>query len=107
MLRREQLGAVLNAARGAHLLIWLGLVGRVVSGTALGPDTYSAMVWVKLLAVLVVGVNGLFLGRVRERLVAVQGRPPWSALLPGVAAALTSQLGWWTATLIGFLSANR
>ncbi|MET8525446.1 hypothetical protein [Micromonospora sp. NPDC005172] len=107
MVRREQLGAVLNAARGAHLLIWLGLVGLVVSGTALGPDMSSAMVWVKLLAVLVVGVNGLFLGRVRDRLVAVQGRPPWSALLPGVAAAVTSQLGWWTATLIGFLSANR
>ncbi|MGC4768513.1 hypothetical protein ACLQ25_05940 [Micromonospora sp. DT44] len=107
LLRREPLDAVLNAARAAHPLIWLGLVGLVVSGTALGPDTSSALVWVKLVAVLVVGVNGLFLGRVRDRLVAVQDDPRWSALLPGVAAALTSQLGWWAATLIGFLSANR
>ncbi|MEU0547676.1 hypothetical protein [Micromonospora sp. NPDC005979] len=107
LLRREPLDAVLNAARAAHPLIWLGLVGLVVSGAALGPDTSSALVWVKLVAVLVVGVNGLFLGRVRDRLVAVQDGPRWSALLPGVAAALTSQLGWWAATLIGFLSANR
>ncbi|MFG1838934.1 hypothetical protein ACGFH8_10920 [Micromonospora sp. NPDC049175] len=106
LLRREPLGTVLTAARGAHLLIWLGLVGLLASGAALRPDTSSGLVWVKLLAVLLVGVNGLFLGRVRERLVAVRGRPPWSALLPGVAAATLSQLGWWTATLVGFWNAN-
>ncbi|MEK8108319.1 hypothetical protein NKG94_31650 [Micromonospora sp. M12] len=55
---------------------------------------------------LVVGVNGLFLGRVRDRLMAVQGSPPWSVLLLGVAAATISQLGWWTATLVGFWNAN-
>ncbi|MEU4551192.1 hypothetical protein EV382_5695 [Micromonospora violae] len=107
VLRREPLGTVLTAARGAHLLIWLGLVGLLASGAALGPDTSSGLVWVKLLAVLVVGINGLFLGRVRDRLVAVPGRPPWSALLPGVAAATISQIGWWTATLVGFWNANR
>ncbi|MEU7585608.1 hypothetical protein AB0A95_04830 [Micromonospora sp. NPDC049230] len=106
LLRREPLGTVLTAARGAHLLIWLGLVGLLASGAALGPDTSSGLVWVKLLAVLLVGVNGLFLGRVRERLVAVRGRPPWSALLPGVAATTLSQLSWWTATLVGFWNAN-
>ncbi|MEU8129598.1 hypothetical protein AB0B68_20480 [Micromonospora sp. NPDC049049] len=106
LLRREPLGTVLTAARGAHLLIWLGLVGLLASGAALGPDTSSGLVWVKLLAVLVVGINGLFLGRVRDRLVAVQGRPQWSALLPGVAAATISQLAWWTATLVGFWNAN-
>ncbi|MEU8086141.1 hypothetical protein AB0B57_21345 [Micromonospora sp. NPDC049101] len=106
LLRREPLGTVLTAARAAHLLIWLGLVGLLASGAALGPDTSSGLVWVKLLAVLLVGVNGLFLGRVRERLVAVRGRPPWSAMLPGVAAATLSQLGWWTATLVGFWNAN-
>ncbi|MEU8252756.1 hypothetical protein AB0C06_00615 [Micromonospora inaquosa] len=106
LLRREPLGTVLTTARGAHLLIWLGLVGLLASGAALGPDTSSGLVWVKLLAVLVVGINGLFLGRVRDRLVAVRGRPPWSVLLPGVAAATISQIGWWTATLVGFWNAN-
>ncbi|MEU4527378.1 hypothetical protein AB0F49_04025 [Micromonospora ureilytica] len=106
LLRREPLGTVLTAARGAHLLIWLGLVGLLASGAVLGPDTSSGLVWVKLLAVLVVGINGLFLGRVRDRLVAVRGRPPWSALLPGVAAATISQIGWWTATVVGFWNAN-
>ncbi|MBG6068188.1 hypothetical protein [Micromonospora ureilytica] len=106
LLRREPLGTVLTAARGAHLLIWLGLVGLLASGAVLGPDTSSGLVWVKLLAVLVVGINGLFLGRVRDRLVAVRGRPPLSALLPGVAAATISQIAWWTATLVGFWNAN-
>ncbi|WFF02683.1 hypothetical protein [Micromonospora sp. WMMD964] len=106
LFRREPLGSVLTAARGAHLLIWLGLVGLLASGAALGPDTSSGLVWVKLLAVLAVGVNGLFLGRVRDRLTVADGRPPWSALLAGVVAATVSQVGWWTATLIGFWSAN-
>ncbi|MFC3502196.1 hypothetical protein ACFOOK_14655 [Micromonospora krabiensis] len=102
LLRREPLGTVLTTARGSHLLIWSGLVGLVVSGAALGPDTSSGLVWVKLLAVLTVGINGLFLGRVSDRLAAHEGRPPWAALLPGVASATVSQLGWWTATLVGF-----
>ncbi|MFI7605890.1 hypothetical protein ACIBTV_12275 [Micromonospora sp. NPDC049366] len=102
LLRREPLGTVLTTARGAHLLIWSGLVGLLVSGAALGPNTSSGLVWVKLLAVLTVGINGLFLGRVSDRLAAHEGRPPWSALLPGVASATVSQLGWWTATLVGF-----
>ncbi|WP_147456943.1 hypothetical protein [Micromonospora pisi] len=107
LLRRERIGTVLTTARGTHLLIWLGLVGLVVSGAALRPDTSSALVQIKLVAVLVVGINGLFLGRVSDRLAAVGDGPvPWSRLLPAAVAATVSQLGWWTATLIGFWNAQ-
>ncbi|MFI6762513.1 hypothetical protein ACIBF5_25605 [Micromonospora sp. NPDC050417] len=107
LLRQERIGTVLTTARGTHLLIWLGLVGLVVSGAALRPDTSSALVQIKLVAVLVVGINGLFLGRVSDRLTAVGDGPvPWSRLLPAAGAATVSQLGWWTATLIGFWNAQ-
>lgn len=103
ILRRERLGTVLGMAQGAHLLIWLGLVGLVVSGAALRPDTSSGLVQLKLVAVLAVGINGLFLGRVRDRLANLGDTPThWSRLLPGALAATISQLGWWTATIIGF-----
>lgn len=107
LLRRERLGTVLGMAHGAHLLIWLGLLGLVASGAALRPDTSSGLVQLKLLAVLAVGINGLFLGRVRDRLVSAGDAPlPWPHLLPGALAATVSQLGWWTATIIGFWNAN-
>ncbi|MFK3981872.1 hypothetical protein ACI2K4_16035 [Micromonospora sp. NPDC050397] len=107
LLRRERIGTVLTTARGSHLLIWLGLVGLLVSGAALGPDTSSGLVRLKLFAVLVVGINGIFLGRVSDRLAAAGDGPlPWSTLLPAAAAATISQLGWWAATLIGFWNAQ-
>ena len=107
LLRRERLVTVLATARGAHPLIWSGLAGLLVSGAALGPDTSSTLVRIKLLAVLAVGINGLFLGRVSDRLAAGGDGPlAWTGLVPAAAAATVSQLGWWTATLIGFWNAR-
>lgn len=104
-LRRVELTAVLRTARDVHLLIWLGLAGLVASGALLSPDTSAPLTRLKLVAVLVVALNGLYVGRLHGRLASGPAR--WPLLARGAAAALTSQLCWWTATAVGFLAAQR
>ena len=63
---------------------------------------------VKLLAVLVVALNGLAAAKVQERMVALDGgTPSRRLLLTSVLVASISQAGWWTATIVGFLNAQR
>lgn len=105
-LRRRPMTALLQVAGGVHVLIWVGLGTLMGSGLLLHPDTSSARVKVKLAAVLVVAVNGLLAGRLHARMSrAAKDPPPITLLLVGAALTLISQAGWWTATLIGFLSA--
>lgn len=105
MLRRIELGTLVRIAHEAHLLIWLGLFGLVASGSLLGPDTSAPLTRVKLLAVLAVALNGLYVGRLRHRLAGYAGgTAPWRLLALGALAALTSQAAWWTATAVGFLT---
>lgn len=105
MLRRLDLPTLLRTTHNAHLLVWLGLVGLVASGALLGPNTGSPLTRVKLVAVLAVALNGLYVSRLQRRLAAyADTRPPWTLLACGGLAALVSQAGWWTATAVGFLS---
>jgi hypothetical protein len=105
LLRRLDLLTLLRTTHNAHLLVWLGLAGLVASGALLGPDTASAPTRVKLVAVLAVALNGLWVSRLQQRLAAyTETRPPWTLLAGGGLAALVSQAGWWTATAVGFLS---
>jgi hypothetical protein len=105
MLGRVDLGPLLRTAHDAHLLIWLGLIGLAASGALLSPDTSAPLTRLKLVAVLVVALNGLYVGRLQRQLAS---RPAgWPLLARGAAAALTSQVCWWTATAVGFLSTQR
>jgi len=105
-LRLRPLAALLQVAGGGHLLVWAGLATLMASGLLLHPDTSAARVQVKLVAVLVVGVNGLLAGRLHGRMSrAVADQPSITLLVAGGVLTLISQAGWWTATLIGFLSA--
>ena len=105
-LRLRPLTALLQVAGGVHVLIWAGLATLMASGLLLHPDTSVARVQVKLVAVLVVAVNGLLAGRLHRRMSrAVTDQPSTTLLVAGGVLTLISQAGWWTATLIGFLSA--
>jgi hypothetical protein len=105
-LRLRPMTALLQIAGGVHLLIWAGLAMLMGSGLLLHPDTSALRVKVKLVAVLVVAVNGLLAGRLHGRMSrTAQDQPPAALLVTGGVLTLISQAGWWTATLIGFLSA--
>ncbi|GAA4455455.1 hypothetical protein [Phytohabitans houttuyneae] len=107
MLRRLDLPTLLRTTHNAHLLVWLGLAGLVASGALLGPNIGAGQTRVKLVAVLAVALNGLYVGRLQHRLGAyTESRPPWTLLAAGGLASLVSQAGWWTATAVGFLSAQ-
>lgn len=104
VLGRRPFGDVLTAARHAHLPIWVGYTGLVVSGSLLEPDLHHPATLVKLGLVLVIGWNGALAGAVQSRLGA---RPPRGRLLVlSTASAGLSQTCWWGATTIGFLNAG-
>ena len=108
MLRRQTLTTLVRVAQVVHTPIWLGLAGLTLSGLLLAPNTSAPLTVVKLLSVLVVALNGLVAAKVQERLLAVDGGTPSRRLLAtSVLVATISQAGWWTATLVGFLNAQR
>ncbi|WP_203781706.1 hypothetical protein [Paractinoplanes rishiriensis] len=108
ILRHHDLFTLVRVAQVVHVPIWLGLGGLTLSGMLLGPDTGSPWTVLKLLAVLAVAINGLGAAVVQRRLLALDGRqPPAKLMLTAVLVATVSQAGWWTATVVGFLNAQR
>ncbi len=112
LLRRRTLGDGRRLADAAAPLIWSAFAGLLASGTVLRPDLSATLTWVKLAAVLVIGLNGVEATAFAHRLLRF---PPDSSLsgLPGrvrarlVASALTSQAGWWAAVVIGLITDAR
>ncbi|NJP31811.1 hypothetical protein [Micromonospora thermarum] len=108
LLRRRTLDSVMQVARGVHPPIWLGLGGLALSGVVLAPDTSAPLTVVKLVAVLAVAINGLCARQVQRRLAELNGvSPPRRLLLTAALVMVISQAGWWTATAVGFLNAQR
>jgi hypothetical protein len=91
------------SAERLHLLIWLGLVGLVLSGFLLKPDLNSTITIVKLALVLVLTINGLQV-RFLSRRIAAASQRQMSRLEAawGAASGLISQICWWGAAFIGF-----
>ncbi|MGH3916505.1 MAG: DUF4389 domain-containing protein [Pseudonocardiaceae bacterium] len=107
LLRRRSLDELMNVATAAHLPIWLGLVGLVLSGALCGPDLSAGLTWIKLGLVLLVTLNGLHAYAIGERLrVFSDGAVPPGLLRRARAGAALSQLGWWGAMIIGFVNAQ-
>ncbi|MCA1677009.1 MAG: hypothetical protein LC799_34135, partial [Actinobacteria bacterium] len=105
LLGRQSLVDLSKVSAAAHLPIWLGLLGLVLSGALLRPDLSQPLTWLKLVLVLLVTLNGLHAYAIGERLAQFQaGTVPRWLLRRAVGAASVSQLGWWGATVIGFLN---
>ena len=108
ILRRHDLITLVRIAQVVHTPVWLGLGGLALSGMLLGPDTGSPTDHPQI-------ARGARRGRQRARRgrgaapVAGPRRPNAAAplLLTAVLVATVSQAGWWTATVVGFLNAQR
>jgi hypothetical protein len=105
-VRRRTLADVLRTAAGAHVPTWAGFTGLLASGALLAPEP-TGMTAIKLLAVLVIGLNGVFAGDLLRRLSTFAGSaPPAGLMARSLLAAAVSQVAWWTAVVIGFLNSQ-
>lgn len=96
---------VMRLAGGSHALIWGGLVGLTVSGVFLTPNLSAPMTLYKLGAVLIVALNGVHAHLLQRQLEAATAMTPRLLLRAGMVASV-SQLGWWSAFVIGFINAR-
>lgn len=92
-------------------LAWLGILGLFFSGAFLEPDFDDPKTILKMLAVLLVAMNGVAMTKLTAELARLPGRTRFSALpsrvrLWCVWSAVVSQVGWWTAVLIGMLNST-
>lgn len=89
--------------------IWAGLIGLLASGALLQPHLDSPATVVKLIAVLIVSLNGVALTRWTSYLARFPARMrfrtlPMRARVRFVGSAVLSQVAWWTAVVIGMLN---
>ncbi|TXS40917.1 hypothetical protein EAO75_39375 [Streptomyces sp. uw30] len=107
LLGRRRLADILNTACTLQVPIWLGLAGLVATGSFLNPNLTSTLTLIKLGLVLAITLNGLYAHRLGQHLDQYRDRPvPRSLLVQSGAAATVSQLGWWGASLIGFINSQ-
>ncbi len=97
---RATLADVLRTAHGAHVPTWAGFAGLLVSGLFLGVPAGP-----KAIAVLVVGLNGIYAGVLLSEL-SRHPTPPTALLTRATAATLISQIAWWTAVILGYLNSR-
>ncbi len=107
LLGRRSLNELMSVATAAHVPIWLGLVGLVLSGALARPDLSEPLTWIKLGLVWLVTLNGVHVYAIGERLRWLgDAVVPASLLRRARSAAALSQLGWWGALIIGFANAH-
>jgi hypothetical protein len=109
MTRRRSLDELRQTERAVSALAWLGIVGLLASGTLLQPNLADPLTLVKLIAVLVVALNGVAMTRLTAELNRMPPRMRFSSLprsmqLWCLSSAVLSQAGWWTAVLVGMLN---
>jgi hypothetical protein len=102
---RRTLADVLDVADAAHVLIWMGLFGLTATGMLLEPRL-TPLTCVKLGAVLLVAVNGLNAVRLNHVMGRLEGAPGRRMIAWSAITVTLSQVGWWTACVIGFLNAH-
>ncbi len=108
LLKKVKLTFVNQVANVTQPLIWIGWTLLVLTGIPLilMKGSVSGLSTLKIFAVLVVGLNGVYLHIIKKSM----GEVTDETVLPNLAkfritlASTISQAGWWTAIVIGFLN---
>jgi hypothetical protein len=109
LVGRRRLDQLLSVTHALHGMIWSGLLGLTLSGVLLHPNLALPRTQIKLVLVLVAGLNGLWVGVLSRRLDRRSTAPHASAVdhrlvMAVMASGAISQAAWWGATLVGFLA---
>ena len=102
---------VRQADRTLILPVWVGLAGLLATGALLQPHLDQPLTVVKLVAVLVLSLNGVALTRWTSDLARMPAKAkfrslPRAARTGYVASGVVSQMAWWTAVLIGMINST-
>lgn len=106
---RQGVSDLVRVERFTSPVTWLGIVGLFASGALLHPNLTSPLTAVKLGAVLLVALNGVSITRLTRELARVPASASFRSLPVNlrvwcVGSAGISQLGWWTAVILGLLN---
>jgi hypothetical protein len=109
VIGRRTAGDVVAMITTTHQLITAGIIGLLLSGAVLAPDLASPIARLKLGLVLAIMLNGVnahcFTRRLRTVPAHVRGDDiPWEFVPRALGIGVVSQLGWWGAILIGFIT---
>lgn len=106
VFRKKTLAEVFRLAAVTQALIWIGWFGLVATGIPLlvMKGLVDDLVKLKLFLVLLAGLNGLFLDRIKKEgeKVPDMARPPARLIFRIALGSAVSQLSWWGAMIIGF-----
>ncbi|MBN9611563.1 MAG: hypothetical protein BGO26_10385 [Actinobacteria bacterium 69-20] len=107
---RRDLVEVRRLVDAATPLIWMGIVALLASAPLVHPDLTAAHTWIKIGAVLIVVVNGVWTQGLSTQLATLpvarrdRAHTPLTLRRRIYASAATSQAAWWTAIVIGLIS---
>ena len=102
LLGRRRLDQLLLVTHVLHSMIWSGLLGLTLSGVLLHPNLSLPRTQIKLVLVLVAGLNGLWVGSLSKRLARLRATSHPGAInarlvLSVMASGAISQAAWWGA----------
>lgn len=108
LLKKAKLSFVQQVANTTQPLIWIGWSLLVLTGIPLliMKGGVSGLSMIKIFAVLMLGVNGIYLHIIKKSMDSINE----NSVMPALAkfritlASFVSQVGWWTAIVIGFLN---
>lgn len=108
LLKKVKLSFVKQVANVTQPLIWIGWTGLVLTGIPLIllKGSISGLSTIKIFAVLMVGLNGIFLHTIKKSMDKLPDELPIPNIIKFrmTLASFISQAGWWTAIVIGFLN---